>query len=96
MRHHYHIDRSGPTAAPTGTDFEPLPPPLQLPGFPDGISRASDGGYWLCLVAPLSPLVRSLPLYPDSIRRLLGHVLVSPLAKSVSHPRAKCLAGAKQ
>lgn len=26
-----------------------------LPGFPDGISRSPDGGFWVGLVAPLSP-----------------------------------------
>jgi sugar lactone lactonase YvrE len=26
-----------------------------LPGFPDGVSRSPDGGFWVGLVAPLSP-----------------------------------------
>eukprot|EP01047_Picozoa_sp_COSAG01_P041853 COSAG01_NODE_3619_length_5862_cov_3.208745_1_plen_394_part_00 len=34
----------------------------KLPGFPDGISRSSDGNYWVCLVAPLSPLLATLKL----------------------------------
>ena len=27
-----------------------------LPGFPDGLSRAADGGFWLALILPDSPL----------------------------------------
>jgi len=33
-----------------------------LPGFPDGISRSSDGNFWVCLVVPLSPILHSLRL----------------------------------
>lgn len=29
-----------------------------LPGFPDGITRSSDGNYWISLVAPISPLLK--------------------------------------
>ena len=29
-----------------------------LPGFPDGITRSSDGNYWISLVAPISPLLQ--------------------------------------
>lgn len=30
----------------------------QLPGFPDGISRSSDGNFWLSILLPPSPLLR--------------------------------------
>ena len=52
----------------------------RLPGFPDGISRASDGNYWLCLVAPLSPLLPLLKLGAP-VRYLLAHLLTSPLTQ---------------
>lgn len=33
-----------------------------LPGFPDGISRASDGNFWLSIVVPPVPLlVKAIP-----------------------------------
>lgn len=33
-----------------------------LPGWPDNIVRASDGNFWLCLVASDSPLVSAVRL----------------------------------
>ena len=47
----------------------------RLPGFPDGISRGRDGGFWLCLVYPLAPLVGLLAPY-RLLRQLLSHVVV--------------------
>ena len=43
-----------------------------LPGLPDGVSRASDGGFWIALVAPLSPLLKTLAPYPR-LRTLASH-----------------------
>ena len=45
-----------------------------LPGFPDGISRSPDGGFWVGLVAPLSPLLGVLSPYPWA-RQLCSHVI---------------------
>lgn len=36
-----------------------------LPGFPDNITTAPDGGYWLALFAPRSPLLDVLANYPS-------------------------------
>lgn len=33
----------------------------ELPGYPDGISRASDGSFWISIVAPPSPLTTFIP-----------------------------------
>ncbi|MBW3138700.1 SMP-30/gluconolactonase/LRE family protein [Ferrimonas balearica] len=44
-----------------------------LPGFPDNISRAENGGYWVGLVAPRDGLLDALAPYPalrDVIQRL--------------------------
>lgn len=40
----------------------------------------ADGGYWVSLVAPLSPLVKLLPL-GTTIRYALSHLLTSSLTK---------------
>lgn len=32
-----------------------------LPGFPDGVSLAEDGNFWITLVAPNQPFVKLLP-----------------------------------
>jgi len=45
-----------------------------LPGFPDGVSRSPDGGFWVGLVAPLSPLLGVLAPYPWA-RQLASHVI---------------------
>ena len=67
---------AGPRAGTTSVLID------RLPGFPDGISKSSDGNYWLCLVAPLSPLLRVLG-WPRPFRYLLARAMVSPLAKYV-------------
>ena len=53
-----------------------------LPGFPDGISKATDGtdSYWLCLVSPISPLLTVLKM-GSFLRRLLAPIMVSDLRK---------------
>mmetsp|Transcript_11065 Transcript_11065/g.39092 ORF Transcript_11065/g.39092 Transcript_11065/m.39092 type:complete len:107 (-) Transcript_11065:28-348(-) len=43
--------------------------------MPDGISQSGDGGFWVALVAPLSPLLKLLAPYPR-IRTLLSHVVL--------------------
>lgn len=43
----------------------------RLPGFPDNISRASDGNFWLCLVVPDLPVLHGLMRRPW-MRRLYG------------------------
>jgi hypothetical protein len=35
----------------------------KLPGVPDGISRSPDGGFWVALVAELSPVPAKLAPY---------------------------------
>merc|ERR1712129_212634 len=52
----------------------------RLPGIPDGISRSPDGGFWVGLVVPLSPLPKLLGPYRLA-RQLLSHVvsIVFPL-----------------
>lgn len=35
-----------------------------LPGMPDGISRASDGGFWVAMVSPRSAVLDGLAPYP--------------------------------
>lgn len=44
-----------------------------LPGFPDGISRSPQGGYWLTLVAPRSGLLDQLHPYPWA-KKLLARI----------------------
>ena len=53
-----------------------------LPGFPDGISKATDGSnaYWVCLVSPISPLLSALRMGPI-VRYLLAPILVSKFRK---------------
>eukprot|EP00607_Mallomonas_marina_P005571 CAMPEP_0182428590 /NCGR_PEP_ID=MMETSP1167-20130531/23132_1 /TAXON_ID=2988 /ORGANISM="Mallomonas Sp, Strain CCMP3275" /LENGTH=243 /DNA_ID=CAMNT_0024611565 /DNA_START=414 /DNA_END=1145 /DNA_ORIENTATION=+ len=41
-----------------------------LPGFPDGISLAADGGFWLAIFAPVTPVVSLVLNY-----RWLGYLL---------------------
>eukprot|EP00747_Dinoflagellata_sp_TGD_P170373 gnl/TRDRNA2_/TRDRNA2_201771_c0_seq1.p1 gnl/TRDRNA2_/TRDRNA2_201771_c0~~gnl/TRDRNA2_/TRDRNA2_201771_c0_seq1.p1 ORF type:complete len:493 (+),score=64.50 gnl/TRDRNA2_/TRDRNA2_201771_c0_seq1:99-1577(+) len=47
----------------------------KLPGFPDGISRGADGGFWVALVAPLNPL-QPLTAPHRWLRQLFSHALV--------------------
>jgi sugar lactone lactonase YvrE len=52
-----------------------------LPGFPDNISRSSDGCFWVCLVAPDSPLLHvilRLPLLARSLAAAAGRMLPTP------------------
>ena len=65
---------SGPKAGQTDTLIE------KLPGFLDGITRSADGNYWLCLVAPLSPLVKLLPM-GTAMRYALSHLITSSISK---------------
>ncbi|KAG2493647.1 hypothetical protein HYH03_008164 [Edaphochlamys debaryana] len=44
----------------------------RLPGFPDGISRAPDGGFWVALVAPVTKLPHALRFLP--LRVLLAYL----------------------
>lgn len=48
----------------------------RLPGFPDGVDRASDGGFWVSLVAPLSPLYSKLS---NKFLRMIAAYLPSQL-----------------
>jgi len=45
-------------------------------------AAGADGGYWVSLVAPLSPLVKLLPL-GTTIRYALSHLLTSSLTKHI-------------
>jgi len=51
----------------------------KLPGSPDGITRSSDGHFWLSLVAPLSPLPHLVGGTPLWVRTLISHVILSAL-----------------
>ncbi|GFR47987.1 hypothetical protein Agub_g9811, partial [Astrephomene gubernaculifera] len=44
----------------------------RLPGFPDGISRASDGNLWVALVAPVTALPKLLKY--KALRVLLAYL----------------------
>jgi len=47
-----------------------------LPGFPDGITRSSDGNYWISLVAPISPLLKFIePIGARYVMSLLNFEL---------------------
>jgi len=50
----------------------------RLPGFPDGISLSSDGGFWLSLVTPLSPVMKWLGPY-RLLRQVFSHAVHSLL-----------------
>lgn len=48
----------------------------KLPGFPDGITRSSDGNYWISLVAPVSPLLKFIqPIGARYVMSLLNFEL---------------------
>jgi sugar lactone lactonase YvrE len=44
-----------------------------LPGMPDGISRASDGGFWVAMVSPRSAILDGLADYPW-LRKIIARV----------------------
>ena len=46
----------------------------RLPGLPDGISRSPDGGFWVGLVVPLSPIPKFFGPYRPA-RQLLSHLI---------------------
>lgn len=46
-----------------------------LPGSPDGITAAADGGFWVCLIIPSSPLLRLLAPH-RWLRQILSHVIL--------------------
>ena len=57
----------------------------KLPAFPDGISRGSDGTYWLCLVAPPSPLLNILRYFGPRARTIIAHILTSDIVQQYKH-----------
>ena len=57
----------------------------RLPGFPDGISRAPDGSFWLALVAPVrGPL-------PKLVVHKALRVLLAYMPKWATPPPPKCV-----
>lgn len=44
----------------------------RLPGMPDGIKAAPDGGFWVGLVTPLAPVLRLLKY--KAVRALMAHL----------------------
>ena len=42
-----------------------------LPGFPDGVSLAEDGNFWITLVAPKQPFVKVLPYRSAPLRHFI-------------------------
>jgi ribose transport system permease protein len=45
-----------------------------LPGYPDNINRASDGGYWIALAGMRNPIFDQAMRYPDVRRRMVKRV----------------------
>lgn len=45
-----------------------------LPGYPDNINRASDGGYWLAMVGIRSPAFDLAMRHPDFRRRMIKRI----------------------
>jgi ribose transport system permease protein len=45
-----------------------------LPGYPDNINRASDGGYWIALAGTRNPVFDQSMRYPGLRRRMTKHV----------------------
>jgi ribose transport system permease protein len=45
-----------------------------LPGYPDNINRASDGGYWIALAGMRNPVFDQAMKYPDLRRRMVKRV----------------------
>mmetsp|Transcript_54424 Transcript_54424/g.158136 ORF Transcript_54424/g.158136 Transcript_54424/m.158136 type:complete len:397 (-) Transcript_54424:294-1484(-) len=44
----------------------------KLPGYPDGISRSRDGGFWVALIIQLSPMPKMLAAFPK-VRQFISH-----------------------
>jgi len=51
----------------------------KLPGLPDGVSRASNGDFWVAIISPASPLRFKLGPY-KWLRQILSHLFLA-------HPR---------
>lgn len=64
MRHWLKGDRAGSTEVLVDN----------LPGFPDGVSRAPDGSFWVSLVAPHPPFLHYLFASPPAVSRVLRAV----------------------
>jgi ribose transport system permease protein len=45
-----------------------------LPGYPDNINRASDGGYWIALAGMRNPIIDQAMKFPDLRRRMTKRV----------------------
>ena len=45
-----------------------------LPGYPDNISRGSDGLVWVTIASPLDPLVERIGSAPPAVRRLVTKI----------------------
>jgi len=45
-----------------------------LPGYPDNISRGSDGLIWVAIAAPVNALLERLTTWPVPVRRLAGRL----------------------
>ncbi|MEC9344119.1 MAG: SMP-30/gluconolactonase/LRE family protein [Pseudomonadota bacterium] len=45
-----------------------------LPGYPDNINRASDGGYWVALAGMRNPVIDQAMQYPELRRRMTKRV----------------------
>lgn len=58
----------GPKAGQVETFVE------NLPGYPDNINRASDGGYWLAMVGIRSPAFDLAMRHPDFRRRMIKQI----------------------
>jgi hypothetical protein len=70
LEHHL----SGPLAGTTTILID------KLPGFPDGVTRSSDGNYWVSLVAPLSPLLTALKLNVPFVQYVVARLMTSGVA----------------
>lgn len=57
-----------------------------LPGFPDNITAAADGGFWLALIKPRNKMVDLLSDYPK-LRKMASRLpqVLLPVGKSFSH-----------
>jgi sugar lactone lactonase YvrE len=61
----------------------------KLPGYPDGITRAAGGGYWVSLVAPLTPLpIKAAPYVNPAWWTVRTVALPTSPSSSYGHTRA--------